>query len=70
MSDRINWLKDTDGKYRKSLRGYTAEITVNANGTTTLITNLGEIDEDTTEHPNLRAAKNAFRKFLFDKPVA
>lgn len=66
MSDRINWLKDTDGTYKKTLRGYSAVITINANGTATLVINPGAI---TATYANLRAAKNAYRTFLLNKPI-
>jgi hypothetical protein len=65
MSDKINWLKDTDGKYKKTLRSHSAEITIETNGTASLVIDGGApVSYATRKH-----AKDAFRIFLLDKPV-
>lgn len=66
MSNKINWLKDTDGKYKKSLRGHTAEITINpVTGKASLVIDNGS----PTVYDTRRLAKIAFENFLSDKPV-
>ncbi len=71
-----NWLKDDDNHFTKTLRGYTAGVTVAGDGTATLtIAFTGDGDApvaapDDTTYDTIKNAKNAFRKFLHDVPVS
>lgn len=68
MSEFINWTKDTDGKYKKTERGHSAEITISTTvgatyGTASLVIDGGS----PTVYDTRRQAKNAFEKYLRDK---
>ena len=70
---KINWLLDTDGKYKKNERGYDAAITLDSNGQATLaVTYVGSppiaLPPDTL-YPTIKLAKQAFRVYLRDVPV-
>lgn len=69
MQSKINWFKDTDGTYKKTLRGYSAVITINPDGTATLVVTGAGAPADAT-YATRHLAKDAFRTFLFTKPVS
>lgn len=66
MSDKINWFKDTDGAYKKTLRGHSAVITILASGQAELVIDGGAPATYTTR----RLAKEAFQHFLNSIPVS
>lgn len=64
----MNWTRGADMVYRKSLRGYDAEITIESSGQATLvITGPGAPADET--YDTRKAAKEAFLTFLRDIPV-
>jgi hypothetical protein len=65
---KINWLLDTDGKYKKTLRGYSAAVAINPDGSATL-TVIGAGAPAPATFPTRAAAKNGFRKFLYAIPM-
>lgn len=70
---KINWLLDTDGKYKKNERGYDAAISLDSFGQATLtVTYTGTPPvalPTTSTWATIKLAKQAFRVYLRDVPV-
>lgn len=70
---KINWLLDTDGKYKKNERGYDAAISLDSFGQATLtVTYTGSPPvalPTATKYPTIKLAKQAFRVYLRDVSV-
>jgi len=69
-SDKITWNKtsDTECQTKGPRRGYTGTITLDVKPNPyKLEITPGPVN---SEHATFKAAKNAFRKFLLDKPVS
>lgn len=68
MSGFINWKKDSDGKYRKTERGHTAEITISTTAGITFGQASLVIDGGAPAvYDTRRIAKRAFEKYLSNK---
>lgn len=64
--DKIRWQKTSDAQWTSNPeRGYTATIDYAAGENPYTLT----VDGEESSWPTLRNAKNAFRRFLSDKPV-
>ena len=66
--DQENWEKQTDGTYTRDGRGYSASVSIAADGKATL-TITGPGAPAAATYDTRRAAFVAFRKFLFVNPV-
>lgn len=64
----MDWTKGADGVYRKTLRGYTGTITIETTGEATLVITGSGAPAPAT-YDTRKQAKDAFRTFLFTKPV-
>ena len=70
VSDKISWFKTSATTWSpKTQRGFDAEITYTAGieNPYEIVINPGAV---TSQHATFRNAKNAFRKYLLDKPVS
>lgn len=66
-TEDLKFFKTSNTEWEINKRGINATVTYGGPGANPY--ELAITAGPTTQHPTLRAAKNAFRKYLFDQPV-